>query len=109
MNPLVTSMLMGFVRWALQGVFVWMVSRGIIQADQQEQVVIGVVGALGTLGWVLWRKYRDRLKIVTALSAPAGISERQLEKQIAAGVTPPVTASKEVAPKVLPMPPKDAA
>lgn len=98
MNPLYTSMLMGFLRWALQGAFVWMAARGIIRPDQTELVVAGIAGALGTLGWVLWTKFRDRQKLLTAAAKPAGTSERTVEAAVAEGKAPPVTLDKDARP-----------
>jgi hypothetical protein len=98
MNPLITSLLMGFVRWALQGVFVWMTARNIMQPDQTEMVVAGIAGALSTLGWVLWVKYRDRQKLLTAAAKHAGVSERTVEAAVAAGAAPPAGLDKDASP-----------
>jgi hypothetical protein len=98
MNPLVQSLLMGFLRWALQGAFVWMTARGIMQPDQAELIVAGIAGALCTLGWILWVKFRDRQKLLTAAAKHAGVSERTVEAAVAAGVAPPASLDKDASP-----------
>jgi hypothetical protein len=98
MNPLVQSLLMGFLRWALQGAFVWMTARGIMQPDQAELIVVGLAGALSTLAWVLWVKFRERQKLLTAAAKPAGTSERTVEAAVAEGKAPPVTLDKDARP-----------
>jgi hypothetical protein len=89
---------MGFLRWALQGAFVWMTARGIMQPDQAELIVVGLAGALSTLAWVLWVKFRERQKLLTAAAKPAGTSERTVEAAVAEGKAPPVTLDKDARP-----------
>jgi hypothetical protein len=48
-----------------------------------------------SLAWVLWLKYADRLKLVTALDAERGTTEREVERRVAAGDSPPVTLDKD--------------
>lgn len=98
MNPLVSSLLMGFLRWALQGVFVWMTARGIMQPDQADMIVVGIAGALTTLFWVLWTKWKDRKKLLTAAASHAGVTEKQVEAKVEAGMAPPATLLKTESP-----------
>ena len=99
MNPLIQSLLMGFLRWALQGAFVWMTARGIMQPDQADLIIVGIAGALTTLFWVLWTKVKDRRKLLTAAASPAGVTEKQVEARVKAGISPPVTLDKTESPK----------
>lgn len=100
MNPLVSQFLTAVFRWALQGVFVFFVAKGILTQDQGEAMLIGLVGSLATLAWVLWVKYRDRLKLLTGLASPAGTTQAQVEQKIADGQAPPATLAKDDKPRL---------
>ena len=102
MNPFLSGLLMGFVRWALQGVFVWMLQREIMKDGQQEEVVAWVAGSLATLGWIIWVKIRERKKQLTAAASPAGTTEAAIEAKVKAGMAPPVTLAKDVKPHLEP-------
>jgi hypothetical protein len=95
MNPLLAQFLGAIIRWALTFAGAWFVSKGIITPEQSNEMIGGAIVALLSLAWVLWLKYADRLKLVTALSAPAGATEREIEKRVAAGDSPSVTLDKD--------------
>jgi hypothetical protein len=87
---------MGFLRWALNGVFVWMIARNIIQPDQTEQIVVGLAGALAMLAWIVWTKIRERRKLVTAMALPSGATEASVEQTVKAGLAPSVSTPRDV-------------
>jgi hypothetical protein len=95
MNPLLAQFLGAILRWALTFAGAWFVKTGIITPDQSELFIGGAITALLSLAWVLWLKYADRLKLVTALDAERGTTEREVERRVAAGDSPPVTLDKD--------------
>lgn len=96
MNPMVGSIIMAIVRYLLAGLMAALVSRGVLTPDQTDYIVAGAAGFVGVVLWALWVKYRDRLKLTTAMAMPARVSERQVEAQVKAGNAPPVTLQKDV-------------
>lgn len=98
MNPMVAQFLTAILRWALQGVFVFLVTKGILTEDQGAQMMLGFIGSLLTLSWVLWSRYKDRLKFLTGLASNAGTTEKEVEADVKKGVAPSVTLQKDEAP-----------
>lgn len=98
MNPMLREFLGAVLRWSLQGIFTSMVTKGILTPEQGEYMLIGLVGSLCTLFWILWVKYSQRLKILTALAAPKGTTERTLEQKIRIGDVPSVKTPKTESP-----------
>lgn len=100
MNPLASEALGAILRWALTGLAGWFVSHGIWTADDAAKYVAAAAIGILTLGWSLWAKYRNRLKLVTALSEPAGATEHDVEYRIAwrRATVPSVTTPKDLPP-----------
>lgn len=95
MNPLLQGFLTRVLQFALAGLFGWMVQKGILNdAESQTYMTAAIAGLLG-LGWMLWEKYKDRLKLSTAMATPRRLSERQVDQMVKAGQTPPATLPKE--------------
>ncbi|HXG71341.1 MAG TPA: hypothetical protein VNJ04_12115 [Gemmatimonadaceae bacterium] len=99
MNPLVSQFISAVLRWALQGAFAYLIAKGVLTEEQGSIMLVGLVGSLVTLAWMLWTKYKDRLKFVTALAAPIGSTERQVEASVKAGDYPSITTHKDEVPR----------
>lgn len=95
MNPLLSQFLGAILRWALTFAGAWFVQKGIITPDQSELFIGGAITALLSLAWVLWLKYKDRLKLVTALDSRAGTTEREVERIVKAGHAPSALTDKD--------------
>lgn len=95
MNPMLSGIVMAIVRYVLAGLMAAAVQRGILTPDQTEYLIAGAAGFVGVVLWALWVKYRDRLKLTTAMAMPSQVSEKQVEAAVKAGNAPPVTLSKD--------------
>lgn len=77
--PLILEFLGAVIRFALAGVFGWLVAKGVITADQASRFSAAMVASLAmggaTLLWSLWAKYKSRLKLTAALELPKGATE----------------------------------
>lgn len=107
MNPIVvrflTSVLMRLLT-ALGGYFIargWLTEEevGIIRSPAVEAIV-GVLFVVAGTVYGLVRAWIDRRKIVTALAAPAPMTEKELERRIANGMAAPITTPKTDVPKI---------
>ena len=89
MNPMLQEALASILRWALAIGAGYLVQHGIwTQGDASSYVTAATMGLLA-LGWSLWQKYASRLKLLTALTMPAGTTEHAVEAKIATGVGVP--------------------
>lgn len=104
MNPLLVDAVGAIIRWLLTFVSAALVSKGIWTQDQADRYVAAATAAaavaLITLFWSLWNKYKSRLKLTTALSAPYPQTEAQIENQIANGVTASASTPKSEVPEI---------
>ena len=76
--PILLSEFLGaLLRWLLTGVGMWLMTHGVITADQSTRFLEGAVVAILTLAWSLFQKYRARLKFLAALELPAGSGEEK--------------------------------
>jgi hypothetical protein len=99
MNPLFHSILMGFLRYALTGVFTWMIENGIMHKEQQDQLLVGIAGLLVTLGWMVYRKIKDKKILVTALASRKPISYNTAKEISNSTVAPSATTPKAEVPE----------
>lgn len=100
-KELVTSILGGFLRYALAGVFAWMVERGIATQDQVALLITGASGFLALLVWMGWNKVKARVELLTALTAQPGTSVNELKEQVKAGVAVPASTPNDATPRVV--------
>lgn len=74
------------VRWLLAFGAGYLVSHGVWTQAAADQYITAASAAaamaLVSLGWSLWQKYSTHLKVLTALSMPAGSSVEQLKSRI---------------------------
>jgi hypothetical protein len=94
MNPALVDAIGAIIRWALSGVFGYLVSQGAITNDQSSLIAAALATGIVTLGWSLWTNWRKRQKLVTALASPKPVSEKQVEQMIEQGQAPPATVPK---------------
>lgn len=98
MNPLLQAALGSLIRFALGGVFSYLVTKGIWTEAEAANYLSAAVVALVALGWAIWSHYKDRLKLVTALATPHAASEHLIERMVADGQAPPTTLPKNTTP-----------
>lgn len=81
-NPFVMQIVGTLVRFLLAGAAAWVVQHGIFTEAEVGRLMEGLTVASVAIGWSLYQKYRGRQKLMTALAAPAGITEIDLERHI---------------------------
>lgn len=79
---LLKSVIGSIVRWALTGVFAFLVSKGVIKPEDSELLLVGIAGGVAILAWSLWQKYKSRLQVVTALALPPTSTDKDLRSAI---------------------------
>ncbi len=101
MNPIASAAITSVLRWALAIGAGYLVNHGIwTQADATTYVAAAALG-LVALGLSLWDKYKTRIKLLTALTMPAGTTEDAVDAHIAAKLpTPSVTTPPDTVPGV---------
>jgi hypothetical protein len=97
---MIAAALGSILRHALTGVAGFFVTKGIWSEDEASSYLMAAVAGLLALGWAIYSKYIAQAKLVTALAAPAGTTERDVEKMVDAGHAPSVTTMKDERPKV---------
>lgn len=101
MNPMLQEALGSIIRFALAYVAGELVDRGIWTSSNAAMYVTAATMGILSIGWSLWIKYKNRIKLLTALTMPPGTSEDELHAQIRAGVpTPSVTTPTNTVPGV---------
>lgn len=106
MNPLYKEIVGTWVRAGLVAVSAVLIQHHIVTAAQGDALsaqlfdqILNAVPAVMALAWSMTQKYGSRLKLVTALTMPAGATETAVEAKIAAGVgIPPVTTAATIVP-----------
>lgn len=86
MNPLLQSALGSILRALLAGLAGWFVQRGVWTQDAANEYLTAGVLFILTILWAVWTRYKDRLKFLTALDAPAGIPEEHVTEKIKLGM-----------------------
>lgn len=101
MNPIAQEAIGSILRWGLAIVAGYLVKQGIWTDAAATTYVMAASLALLSVGWSLWQKYHDRVKLLTALTMPAGTTENQVIAKVASGaVTPTVTTPPDSVPGV---------
>ena len=114
MNPLVIDLLGSLLRWALNGLGMWLVARRVWTEGQASAfanagaaalvpIVLGCALSLGSLLWSQIKSYTKRLKLVTALALPAGMTELDVEHAIKSPTiqTPSTATQKDEVPRAI--------
>ncbi|HWQ32534.1 MAG TPA: hypothetical protein VNQ79_06605 [Blastocatellia bacterium] len=79
------SVIGSLVRWALAGLFGWLVARGVLTPDQTEALTAAAIVGASALAWSVWQKYRSLVLLKIALDLPANSTlERAKEEARAA-------------------------
>lgn len=55
---LIKSISGSVARWALTGVGTWLVSKGIVKAEDMELLIVGAGVALASLAWSVIQKWK---------------------------------------------------
>lgn len=99
MNPMLAEALGSIIRAGLMVLAGYLVKAGIWNEGAATTYVTAASIGLLTLGWSIWQKYKNRLKLLTALTTPPGMTEATLEQQMASGSTPQVSVATPKADK----------
>lgn len=87
--PLLLEALGSIVRFLLAGLMGYLVGHGVFTQTQADSYTAALAGAIAagilSLGWSLWQKYSSRIKLLTALSLPAGSSIEQVQQKVDSG------------------------
>lgn len=102
MGEVILSVLAGLLRYALSGVTAWLIANGIATEGQIAKLITGLATGLGLVLWLVWQKYRERVRLLTALAMPKGTTLEDLKKRIAIGETVPADTPNDAVPTVKP-------
>lgn len=69
-NEMYKAIIGSVIRFLLQGVFVSLVSKGVITHEQGEWLILWAAGAVAVLAWSLWQKYVAHNQRLQALFTP---------------------------------------
>ena len=96
MQGLLLDLIAGLLRHFLTGAAGWLISNGILNADQVNQLIAGVALALVSALLLLWHKVKNRQLQVTLGALPAGTTIAEAKSEIKAGVAAsPLTPSDQ--------------
>lgn len=79
MNPFIEKAIGSLVRTLLAGLVPWLVAKGMLGADDAEQLVTLLAAALIAGGWGVWEKWQSHEEKKTALALPEGSSLADLK------------------------------
>lgn len=100
LNPILTKYLGSIIRAGLTLLVPSIVAAGIWTPEESTAVIATASAALSALAFSFYEKYKSQQKLVTALAAPAGATELEIEKKVTAGHAPTVMTKKTKAPKL---------
>ncbi len=83
MPTIVNAAIGSIVRWALAGLFGYLVAHGALTEGQAGELALTIGSGTAALTWSLWQKYRQKLKFATALELPANVSTAHVDSVIA--------------------------
>lgn len=99
MDPLTADFLGAIARWLLTVVMGYLVAHHVISEEQGATFAVGFAHKLAVssplllpLAWGLYRRYRDRIKFLTALESSPGVSEKEIKQTIKNGMGAPLSA-----------------
>ena len=103
MNPFVKSLLMSVARYTLTALATWLVTHGVIQAEQADsfvtpEVLIGVVTGLSVMAAMVRAKFVERQEKLTGMAMPKGTTEAEVKEAVRQGVAPSVTTPPDSKP-----------
>lgn len=103
MDPLLSEFLGAVARWLLASIGSYFIAHHVLTADQTDRFTGAVLAHLalwlpvgGALVWSLVAKYKDRVKFLTALQAPAGTTEASVNARVENGMGASVKAAGAV-------------
>jgi hypothetical protein len=94
-NPMVKEIAASFVKWALAGLFGYLLKQGVLSNDQVTYLTGAAVTGLLALAWMIRERYKSRNKLMTALAQTAPTSEAHLEQLAKSPAAPPVNLPKD--------------
>ena len=93
MNPLLQEALASIVRSILKLGAGYLVARGVwTQGDATTYVSAAALAMIG-FGWSYWTTYSSRIKLLAALTMPAGATENQVIAKVASGAITPIVST----------------
>jgi len=106
MNPILTSALGSILRYCLMLLVPYFVKHGIWTESAAEGYVEAAVAGLLALGWSWWKIHGNRVKLLTALALPPGVTENDLNRHIAGGgAVPSISTPPDTVPVLKPQTP----
>ncbi len=100
---MINGIIMALVRYLLGGAMAALVTKGVLTPDQTDYIIAGTAGFVAVVLWAAWVKYRDRLKLTTAMAMSPVVTENKVEAQVEAGNAPSVTRPKDAPVPPLPV------
>lgn len=80
------------VRYVIAASIAWLAAHQVVPAADTGRVTTAlldyapyITGFVLMVAWAVWVKVKARIKFLTALEAPAGTTEHQVDKRIANG------------------------
>lgn len=86
MYSLIVEVFTGLLRHLLTGAATWLITNGIANKEQVDQLIAGLALALVSAGLLIWKKYKDRVLVTTAAASPAGTPVAVIKTDIKAGI-----------------------
>lgn len=83
MPDIYKNMIGSLVRWLMSGAAGYLIAHGWLTTGQADQLLFTLGLAISAIGLSLWQKYRQKLKLFTALEMPAGSTPAQVNEVIA--------------------------
>lgn len=99
MNPLFSSIVGSFLRFALGGVVAWLIQAGALQPGQVAEFYSGVTAAVVGLIWIVWTNVIRHREANTAAALPPTPMD-VVKAMVKDGVYASANASQSTVPNV---------
>ncbi len=97
---LAVQILTGLLRLGLSGLSTWLISNGIISADQNTELIAGIALGVVTVVWSIVSKYNVMGWILTALAHPKGTTFDDLTEAIKTSGKVPTSTPTDMTPQL---------
>ena len=99
--PVVLSIIASVVRFALGGLFAYLVQQGIIQEGQVAELIAGATVAISSLAWIVWTNVKKHREMNTALASKQPSTLEAVREQVKAGEGAPAVVKADEIPVVI--------
>lgn len=100
MPVLLRLILVGFLRYALGGLTLWLFQRGLLHPGEENEFYFALAVAIATLGSIVWSKVKLLRLFHTGIAVRGDHSPDEVRQMVNNGTYAPATTPKYASPEI---------